>query len=79
MDLEESRDTDPTNSTGRSPRSGLMDLRLSSTQASSTTSTERAWTQTLVGSVQYIGLCTNLRSASSDGSVGNPNPTVFRP
>lgn len=60
MGAEESRDTDPTNSTGRSPRSGLMDLRLSSTQASSRASTERAWTQTLVGSVQYIGLCTNL-------------------
>lgn len=52
MGRGETRDTDPTNSTGRSPRSGLMDLRLSSTQASSRASTERAWTQTLVGSVQ---------------------------
>lgn len=63
MGAEESRDTDPTNSTGRSPTSGPMDLRLSSTQALSRASTERAWTQTLVGSVQYLGLCTNLGSA----------------
>lgn len=52
MGAEESRDTDPTNSTGRSSKSGPVDLRLSSTQASSRASTERAWTQTLVGSLQ---------------------------
>lgn len=63
MGAEEFRDTDPTNSTGRSPTSGPMDLRLSSTQVLSRASTERAWTQTLVGSVQYLGLCTNLGSA----------------
>lgn len=49
---KEIRDTDPMNNTGRSPKSGLIDLRLSSTHASSRPSTERAWTQTLVGRVQ---------------------------
>lgn len=49
---EETRETKPTNNTGRSPESGLIDFRLSSTQASSRASTERAWTQTLVGRVQ---------------------------
>lgn len=49
---EEIRDTDPMNNTGRSPNSGLIDLRLPSTHASSRASTERAWTQTLVGRVQ---------------------------
>lgn len=60
---DETKDTDPMNNTGRSPKSGLMDLRLSSTQASSRASTERAWTQTLVGGVQSFGLCINVGSA----------------
>jgi hypothetical protein len=53
------RDTDRMKSTGRSPMSGLVDLRLSSTEASTRASTEKMWTQTLVGSVQKLGLCIN--------------------
>lgn len=49
---EQTRDTDPMNNNGRSPKSGLIDLRLSSTHASSRAFAERAWTQTLVGRVQ---------------------------
>lgn len=49
---EEIRDTDPMNNTSRSPKSGLIDLQLPSTHTSSRASTERAWTQTLVGRVQ---------------------------
>lgn len=60
---KESRDNDPMKTTGRSPKSGLIDLHLASTQASSRTSTESAWTQTLVGSVQSLGLCINPGSA----------------
>lgn len=60
---KESRDNDSMKTTGRSPKSGLIDLHLASTQASSRTSTESAWTQTLVGSVQPPGLCIDPGSA----------------
>lgn len=44
------RDTDPLKSTGRSPRPGLVDLRISPTEASTRAPSEKTWTQTLVGS-----------------------------
>lgn len=59
----ETRDNDPMNTTGRSPKSGLIDLRLCSTQASSRAPAGRAWTQTLVGSLQSFGLSINVGSA----------------
>ncbi|KAG6360490.1 hypothetical protein INS49_011552 [Diaporthe citri] len=63
-----SRDTDPTSS----PKSGLMDLRLSSTQASSRASTERAWTQTLA-----IRTRPSFGAESSSGIVA-PSGTLER-
>lgn len=45
-------DPDPMKSAGRSPMSGLVDLGLSSTEVSNRTTTEKTWTQTLVGSAQ---------------------------
>lgn len=60
MTTEETRSIDPAKATSHSPRSGLIDLRLSCTRASGRASTEKTWTQTLVGSsVQSLGLYIN--------------------
>lgn len=53
------KDIDPLKSTSRSPISGLLNMCISSTEASTRTPSERTWTQTLVGSARRLRLCIN--------------------
>ncbi|KAG8160201.1 hypothetical protein KVR01_009737 [Diaporthe batatas] len=72
MNPHRTKDTDPMKSTGRSPTSGLLDLSISSTEASTRTPSKKTWTQTLaIRTRRSFGVEPLLGNGAVPGTLGS--------